>query len=113
MANWNQHDLRPRMKVHASTGEQIGHVAEIYPDSFLVHKGYFLPANRYFPYSAISSVREDSLQLTLSPTEAQDRLWSKRPDYEHHLGDPLQLFYDRAHGLHDPYDDTGFDQPTP
>jgi len=25
--------------------------------------------------------------------------WEKRPDYEHHLGDPTQLFYDRGHGI--------------
>jgi hypothetical protein len=32
--------------------------------------------------------------------------WKKRPDYEHHLWDPLELFYDRGHGVHDPFDET-------
>ncbi len=36
--------------------------------------------------------------------------WEKRPDYEHHLGDPTQLFYDRGHGIHDPFDETNPDK---
>ena len=34
----------------------------------------------------------------------------KRPDYEHHLGDPLQLFYDRGYVVHDPFDGANPDQ---
>jgi len=30
----------------------------------------------------------------------------KRPNYEEHKGDPLQLFYDRGHGVSDPFDET-------
>ncbi len=44
----------------------------------------------------IAKVYEDSFQ--------------KRPDYEHHLGDPTQLFYDRGHGVHDPFDEANSDQ---
>jgi hypothetical protein len=34
----------------------------------------------------------------------------KRPDYEHHLADPLQLFYDCGSGVHDPFDEANPDQ---
>src|SRR5216110_1856891 len=27
-----------------------------------------------------------------------------KPDHKHHLGDPTQLFYDRGHGIRDPFD---------
>ena len=119
MVHWNQHDLRVGMKVYSSNIEAVGHVAEIYEDSFLLHKGYFLPTDRYIPYSAIGSLEENDLRLTLSASEILDRKWEKRPDYEHHLGDPTQLMYDRDHGVHDPYDQTihdpydemGFEQP--
>lgn len=111
MANWNQHDLRPHMKVYTSNSEHIGHVAEIYEDSFLVHKGYFFPTDRYIPYSAIATLEENRIQLTLSSNEIKDKQWEKRPEYQEHLGDPTQLMYDRGHGLYDPFDDTGFEQP--
>jgi hypothetical protein len=106
MAQWKQNDLRLRMKVFSANGEHIGHVAEIYEDSFLVHRGYLFPIDRYLPYSAISRMEEDELQLSLSSQQIEDALWNKRPDYEHHLGDPLQIFYDEGHGVPNPYDDT-------
>lgn len=111
MTQWNQSNLRPHMKVYASDTEQVGHIAEVYEDSFLIHKGYFFPIDRYIPYSAISRVEENEIHLVLSSQQVQDALWKTRPDYEHHAGDPLQLFYDRGHGINDPYDDTGFERP--
>lgn len=111
MANWNQHDLRAHMKVYSRDAEPVGHVAEIYNDSFLLHKGYFLPTDRYIPYGAIASLEENSLRLTLSAAEIQNKEWEKRPDYERHLGDPTQLMYDRGHDVHDPYDEMGFERP--
>jgi hypothetical protein len=113
MGNWTEQDLRPHMKVYSSNGEHVGHVADAYEDSFLIHKGYFFPTDRYLPYSAIAHLEENRIDLTLSSAEVQDTQWEKRPDYEHHLGDPTQLFYDRSHGINDPYDDTGFEPPNP
>ncbi len=111
MASWNQHDLHTHMKVYASDNEHVGHVAEIYEDSFLLHKGYFLPSDRYIPYSALASLQEDEIRLNLSVSELQSKEWDYRPDYERHLGDPTQLMYDRGHGVHDPYDEASFEQP--
>ena len=111
MVQWNQSNLRPHMSVYSSNGEHVGHVAEVYEDSFLVHKGYFFPTDRYIPYNAISSVEENQVSLSLSSEQMGDALWQKRPAYEQHLGDPTQLFYDRGHGVNDPYDDTGFERP--
>jgi hypothetical protein len=113
MANWNQHDLRPHMKVYSSNWEHVGHIAEIYEDSFLIHKGYFFPTDRYTPYSAIASLEKDGVQLALNANQVQEAEWEIRPDYENHFGDPTQLFYDRGHGIHDPFDENGFTQSNP
>lgn len=111
MAQWNQNNLRSHMRVYSADGEHIGHIAEIYEDSFLIHKGYFFPTDRYIPYNEISGVEEDQVRLALNSEQIRDALWKKRPDYEHHPGDPTQLFYDRGHGISDPYDETGTEQP--
>ena len=110
MPHWSQHDLHPHMHVYSSDNQDLGHVAEVYEDSFLVHKGYFFPKDRYIPYSAIANVENDRVQLTMTADEAKDMEWEKRPDYEHHLGDPEQLFYDRGHGVSDPFDETNPDR---
>ena len=106
MPNWSQQDVHKGMHVYTSDSQDLGHVAEVHEDSFLVHKGFFFPTDRYIPYSAIASVDNDRVQLTMSADEAKQLEWEKRPDYEEHAGDPLQLFYDRGHGVEDPYDET-------
>jgi hypothetical protein len=105
MAGWTQANLHSHMHVYSADQQDIGHVAEIYEDSFLVHKGFFFPKDRYIPYSAIQNVENDRVTLTMNAAEAKDMEWEKRPDYEKHLGDPLQLLYDRGHGVTDPFDE--------
>ena len=80
MSDWSQHDLHPHMHVYSSDNQDLGHVAEVYEDSFLVHKGYFFPKDRYIPYSAIANVENDRVQLTMTADEAKDMEWEKRPD---------------------------------
>jgi hypothetical protein len=106
MPDWSKADLHEHMHVTSADNQRLGHVADVYEDSFLVHKGYFFPRDRYIPYSAINSIDGDNVQLTFSAEEALDKEWEKRPDYEDHLGDPTQLFYDRGHGVEDPFDET-------
>jgi hypothetical protein len=106
MPQWSQHDLHKHMHVYSSDNQDLGHIAEVYEDSFLIHKGFFFPKDRYIPYSAIASVEDDRVQLLMGAQEASQKEWEKRPDYEDHLGDPLQLLYDRGHGVHDPFDET-------
>jgi hypothetical protein len=100
------------MHVYSSDNQNIGHVAAVYEDSFLIHKGIIFSKDRYFPYSAIASIDEDKVQLKIDAAEAKDIEWEKRPDYEEHLGDPTQLFYDRGHGVQDPFDPTAPDKKT-
>jgi len=110
MPNWSQKDIHEHMHVYSSDDQDIGHIAKVYEDSFLVHKGYFFPTDRYIPYNAITSVANDRVNLSMDAEEAKLKQWEKRPDYEDHLGDPLQLLYDRGHGVHDPFDEQNPDQ---
>jgi hypothetical protein len=98
------------MHVYSSDNHDLGHVAEVYLDSFKIEKGIIFHADRYIPYSAIASVDNDRVQLVMSADEVKELEWKRRPDYEHHLGDPTQLMYDRGHGVHDPFDETNPDK---
>jgi hypothetical protein len=98
------------MAVFSSDNSDLGHVEEVYEDSFLIRKGLIFAKDRYIPYSAITQVEDNKVHLNLSADEAKEKEWEKRPDYEDHLGDPTQLFYDRGHGVHDPFDETNPDK---
>ncbi len=110
MTTWNQHNLHKHMAVFSSDNGDLGHVEEVYEDSFLIRKGLIFAKDRYIPYSAITQVEDNKVHLNLSADEAQETEWEKRPDYEDHLGDPTQLLYDRGHGVHDPFDETNPDK---
>lgn len=107
---WNQHNLHKHMAVLSSDKNNLGKVEEAYEDSFLIRKGLIFAKDRYIPYSAISQVEGDKVHLSLSTDEVHEPKWEKRPDFEHHLGDPTQLFYDRDHDIHDPFDETNPDK---
>ena len=109
MPKWSQHDVHKHMEVYSSDNQKLGHVAEVYEDSFLVHKGHLFPKDRYIPYEAIDSIEDEQIRLVMSAEDALIKEWEKRPDYEDHPGDPLQHFYDRGHGVHDPFDETNSD----
>jgi hypothetical protein len=51
------------------------------------------------------------VNLSMDAEEARLKQWEIRPDYEKHAGDPLELLYDRGHGVHDPFDEQNPDQP--
>lgn len=111
MPDWNQHHIHTRMHAYSSDGQDIGHIAHIYEDSFKLQKGLIFHTDRYIPYSAIAAVEDDRVQLLMSKDEvSKDTEWGRRPNYEDHLGDPTQLLYDRGHGVHDPFDETNPDR---
>lgn len=110
MPDWSQQNVHKHMHVYSSDNQDLGHIAEVYEDSFLVEKGLLFHTDRYFPYSAIATVDNDRVQLTMSAEDAKMKEWTKRPDYEDHPGDPIQLFYDRGHGVQDPFDEDNPDK---
>ncbi|HEU0002677.1 MAG TPA: DUF2171 domain-containing protein [Ktedonobacteraceae bacterium] len=104
MAKYSAEYVQTGMHIYTSDNHELGHVAKVYEDSMLVHKGHIFPTDRYIPYSAIESIDNGNIRLDMPLDEAKQKIWHKRPDYEKHLGDPVQLFYDRGHGVHDPFD---------
>ena len=111
MPEYSAKDIKEGMHIYTSDNRELGHVAKAYEDSILVHKGLIFPTNRYIPYSAIVSIQDDRVQLNMPLEEAKQKIWEKRPDYEDHLGDPVQLFYDRGHDVQDPFDPDKPEQP--
>jgi len=109
--NWSQQDLHHHMTVYSSDNQKLGQVANVYEDSFQVREGLLFHTDRYFPYSGIASIEGENVHLLMDADEAKQLEWKKRPDYEQHMGDPLQLMYDRGHGLHDPFDETNPTKP--
>lgn len=111
MSTWNRQQLHTHMHVYSSDNQDLGHIAHIYEDSFQLQKGIIFHKDRYIPYSAIASVAHDHIRLLMSKDEVTENMeWEVRPDYENHPGDPLQHFYDRGHGVHDPFDETNPDR---
>lgn len=110
MPTWSQNDLHKHMHVYSSDNKDLGHIADVYEDSFLVQKGLIIHKDRYIPYSAIGSVENNNVHILMSADEANQMEWEVRPDYEDHPGDPTQLMYDRGHGIHDPFDETNPDK---
>ena len=105
MTDYNQDYVQAGMHIYTSDDQELGHVAKAYEDSMLVHKGHIFPTDRYIPYSLIAFIDNGKILLSIPMTEAKEKVWEKRPDYENHLSDPLQLFYDRGHDVHDPFDE--------
>jgi hypothetical protein len=103
MTNWSQENIHKHMTVYSSDKQKLGHVTHVYQDSFEVKKGIF-SHDSYIPYEAITQVENDDITLSMDADEARQKEWWKRPDYENHLGDPVNLMYDRDHGVHDPFD---------
>ncbi len=106
MSNWSAQNLETGMHIYTSDNQELGHVVKAFEDSFLVHKGHIFPTDRYIPYSAIASVENGKVLLNMPLDEARERMWEFRPDYEDHPYDPTQIFYDRGHDVHDPFDET-------
>lgn len=103
MATYSPENLRKHMTVYSADKQKLGHIENVYDDSFEVKKGVFALDN-YIPYDAIASVENDEVTLTMSADAAHDRKWHKRPDYKRDAWDLTELNYDRDHDAHDPND---------
>lgn len=71
--------LVPGADVYGMEGTKVGTVREVYNDSFLVHKGSFLPHDYYIPYRYVARATNDEVNLTLVSHEVPSQNWSQRP----------------------------------
>ena len=106
MTTWNQHSVQKHMQVYSSDNKELGRVEDVYEDSFKVHKGLLPLGAHYYSYDSITSVENSHVHLSISEEDAKDEKWAIRPNSKAHESDPVQLFYDRARGAEDPFDET-------
>ncbi|GHO50021.1 DUF2171 domain-containing protein [Ktedonospora formicarum] len=95
MTQWTPDMIHKGMEVYSSENEDLGHVEEVYEDSFLVQKGLIFHKDRYVPYGTISSINDERVTLMISKAEAKEMHWEERPAKLE--SDPTQIFYDRGH----------------
>jgi uncharacterized protein (TIGR02271 family) len=67
------------MTVRGSDGDKVGKIVEVSPDYVVVEKGFFFPSDHYIPTSAISSVGDDEVFLSVTKDEALSQGWDQQP----------------------------------
>jgi uncharacterized protein (TIGR02271 family) len=65
--------------VYGSDGEKVGSVIAIEPAYIVVEKGFFFPTDYYIPVSAISTVAEDGVYLSVTKEAALNQGWDSAP----------------------------------
>ncbi|HEX2222328.1 MAG TPA: DUF2171 domain-containing protein, partial [Candidatus Limnocylindria bacterium] len=72
--------------VYGSDGKEIGDVAEVGPNYFVVEKGFLLTKELYIPMSAVASISEDRVELSVTSDAIEDQDWSQPPADDAHVG---------------------------
>ncbi len=70
--------------VYGSDGEKVGNVAEVGSNYLLVQKGLFFTKDFYIPTSAVASVRQDEVRLSLASGEIEHQGWDSPPQSTSH-----------------------------
>jgi uncharacterized protein (TIGR02271 family) len=67
------------MTVRGSDGDKVGKIVEVSPNYVVVEKGFFFPSDHYIPTSAISSVGDDEVFLSVTKDDALSQGWDQQP----------------------------------
>ncbi len=70
--------------VYGSDGEKVGNVAEVGSNYLLVQKGLLFTKDFYIPTSAVASVRQDEVRLSLASGEIERQGWDSPPQSTAH-----------------------------
>jgi len=95
------------MTVRGSDGDKVGKIVEVSPNYVVVEKGFFFPSDHYIPTSAISSVGDDEVYLSVTKDDALSQGWDQQP------GDWSGTYGQQDAGVLDsgtPYRDTSYAQ---
>ena len=68
------------MTVRGTDGDKVGKIVEVSPTYIVVEKGFFFPSDHYIPTSAISSVGDDEVFLSVTKDEALNQGWDLQPE---------------------------------
>jgi uncharacterized protein (TIGR02271 family) len=60
-------------------GGKVGEVSDLGPNYILITKGFFFPKDIYIPFDAISDVRNDVVQLSMSKDQVDQMNWDQPP----------------------------------
>jgi len=71
--NTSQGTIREGMHVKDSDGKKLGNVDAVQGNSFVVKKGFFFPNDYTIPTTAVGSVDEDTVYLTVTEHDALDQ----------------------------------------
>jgi uncharacterized protein (TIGR02271 family) len=71
--------------VYGSDGEKIGSVAGIADNYFVIEKGFIFTTDIYVPMSAVTSVDDDRITLSMTKDQVENSDWTHEPaDDDHH-----------------------------
>jgi uncharacterized protein (TIGR02271 family) len=98
------------MTVRGSDGDKVGKIVEVSSSYVVVEKGFFFPSDHYIPTSAITSVGDEEVFLSVTKDEALNKGWDQQP------GDWSTTYGQQDAGTLDsgtPYQDTSYGQADP
>lgn len=72
-----QFAFREGMTVYGADGDKVGKVVAVDPSYIVVEKGFFFPTDYYIPTSAINTIDDDNVYLTVSKDEALNQGWDQ------------------------------------
>ena len=70
------------MDVRGSDDQKVGEVADMRGDHVVVSKGFFFPTDYFIPISAINSVSDGIIYLTVTKDEALNQGWDAEPVFD-------------------------------
>jgi uncharacterized protein (TIGR02271 family) len=99
--------IRPGWQIVGSDGENIGTVASVEEDHFVLSEGFFFPSERYIPAMAVRAVEEGTVLLSVTKDEIDARGWNTpeairmeqaapQPEQAHTVPEPREAA-DEAH----------------
>jgi len=69
------------MDVLGSDGEKVGDIADMRGDYVVVSKGFFFPTDYFIPTTAIDSVVDGKVYLTVTKDQALSQGWDNEPQF--------------------------------
>lgn len=101
--------IKPSWQIVGSDGENIGTVASVEEDYFVVSEGFFFPSERYIPAAAVRAVEEGTVLLSVSKDEIDARGWDNLEAIRTEQAAPQSEQAHTASHPHEPADEAHLD----
>ena len=80
MTNTYANQIETGDSVYGSDGEKIGDIAGFADEYFIIEKGFLFTTDVYIPLSAVASVNDDGVQLSMTKAEVENSDYSSAPE---------------------------------